>query len=77
MLYLTRKDQEVIVIGTDIVIKVLGFDRRSGSVKLGITAPLHVVVDRAEVRQAKEAGPGVSPRQAADEASIEAKGGAR
>lgn len=47
MLVLGRKNQECITIGDDIVIQVVRIDRNQ--VKIGIVAPDHVVVDRAEV----------------------------
>ena len=47
MLVLTRKRSEMIQIGDDVVIKVIRTGR--GSVKLGIEAPGHVRVLRAEL----------------------------
>lgn len=47
MLVLTRKKSEMIRIGQDIVIKVIRTGR--GSVKIGIQAPEHVRVLRAEL----------------------------
>lgn len=47
MLVLGRKAKECIVINDDIVIQVVRIDRNQ--VKIGIVAPDHVVVDRAEV----------------------------
>lgn len=47
MLVLTRKRAESIKIGNDIVIKVIQTSR--GTVKLGIDAPAHVRVLRAEL----------------------------
>lgn len=47
MLVLTRKRAESIKIGNDIVIKVIQTSR--GTVKLGIEAPAHVRVLRAEL----------------------------
>ena len=44
MLILTRKVGEVIMIGDDIVVKVLGV--RSGQVKIGIEAPRELPVHR-------------------------------
>ena len=46
MLVLNRKREEEIVIGDDIVIKVLG---AFGDVSLGITAPRSVPVHRREI----------------------------
>ena len=47
MLVLSRKRDEVICIGPDIRIQVV--DIRGDKVRLGITAPRSVVVDREEV----------------------------
>jgi carbon storage regulator len=49
MLVLSRKPQQTICIGDDIIITVLRVDR--GRVKLGIDAPADVHVDRGEIRQ--------------------------
>ncbi len=50
MLVLTRKRSEMIQIGDDIVIKVI--KTAQGTVKLGIEAPAHVRVMRAELLDA-------------------------
>jgi carbon storage regulator len=47
MLVLNRRCNESIVIGTNIIVTVLSID--DGHVRLGITAPREVVVDRAEI----------------------------
>jgi len=47
MLVLSRKTDESIRIGQDIVITILGLDR--GTVRLGIVAPEYVSVHRQEV----------------------------
>jgi carbon storage regulator len=47
MLILTRKVGEIIMIGEDIVVKVLGV--RSGQVKIGIEAPRAMPVHRHEI----------------------------
>lgn len=47
MLVLSRQLDETIMVGDDIEIKIVGIDR--GKVRLGITAPLGVVVHRKEV----------------------------
>ena len=47
MLILTRKVGEIIMIGEDIVVKVLGV--RSGQVKIGIEAPRALPVHRHEI----------------------------
>jgi len=55
MLCLTRKTNEVIIIGrppNEIEVTVL--EIRGDKVRLGITAPAHVEVDRAEVRLSKD-----------------------
>ena len=51
MLVLTRKTNEEIVIGNDIRITVV--EIAPGRVKLGISAPRHVRVDRAEIHEKK------------------------
>lgn len=52
MLVLSRKVGEQIVIGEDIVLTVV--DVRNDTVRLGIAAPRHVAVNRAEVLRAVE-----------------------
>lgn len=52
MLVLSRKVGEQIVIGEDIVLTVV--DVRGDTVRLGIAAPRHVTVNRAEVLRAVE-----------------------
>lgn len=52
MLILSRKLLEQIQIGTDITITVTAIE--GGRVKLGITAPREVRVDRMEVREQRE-----------------------
>jgi len=47
MLVLTRKEEESIMIGDDIEVKVL--DLKESQVKLGIVAPRSVAVHRQEV----------------------------
>lgn len=51
MLTLTRKIGEVIRIGEATVTVI---DIRRGQVKLGVTAPREIEVDREEVRRAKD-----------------------
>ena len=53
MLVLTRKEDESIMIGDDIEVKVL--DVKESQVKLGIVAPRQVAVHRREVYLAIEA----------------------
>ena len=51
MLVLSRKLQERLMIGEDIVVTVL--EIRGDKIKLGIVAPRDVAVDREEVRDRK------------------------
>ena len=51
MLILTRNKDEQIMIGDDIVIKVMGISR-SGKVRIGVQAPKNVPVHRSEVYRA-------------------------
>ena len=51
MLILTRRPDESLYIGPDITVTVLGI--RGNQVRLGITAPKDVIVDREEVHQRK------------------------
>ena len=53
MLVLTRKENESIMIGSDIELKVL--DLKDNQVKLGIVAPRNVAVHRREVYLAIQA----------------------
>jgi carbon storage regulator len=63
MLVLTRKTDESIVIGDDIVVTVIRV--RDGKVRLGIEAPKEVAVHRREVYLAIKGGePEVESRQA-------------
>ncbi|MFM7270026.1 MAG: carbon storage regulator CsrA [Actinomycetes bacterium] len=52
MLVLTRREQEAIMIGDSIVVRVL--EVRGDQVRLGIEAPRDVVVHREEVYEAIE-----------------------
>lgn len=52
MLVLSRKKDEDIYVGDDVMIKVL--DIRGDKVRLGFEAPPHVVINRGEVRDAIE-----------------------
>ena len=49
MLVLSRKPQEAIIIGNDIVIQVL--ESRGGQIRIGVTAPRDISVHRQEVYQ--------------------------
>lgn len=51
MLILSREIDEDILIGDDIVVRVV--DVRGGTVRLGIDAPSHVSIDRREIRERK------------------------
>ena len=51
MLILSRRPNESIVIGPNIIVTILGFSGQQ--VRLGITAPREVVVDREEVHARK------------------------
>lgn len=53
MLLLTRRPGETILIGDDIEVTVL--ESKGNQVRLGITAPKSVAVDRAEIRARKRA----------------------
>ncbi len=66
MLVLTRKEDESIMIGDDIEVKVL--DLKESQVKLGIVAPKSVAVHRREVYLAIQA----ENTQAASTAQIDA-----
>jgi len=54
MLVLTRKTNESIIIGEDIVLTVI--EIRSGKVRLGINAPREVSVHRREIYEAIKSG---------------------
>ncbi|HEY0287170.1 MAG TPA: carbon storage regulator [Pseudomonas sp.] len=55
MLCLSRRFGESLVIGDDIRITIIS--GRDGQIRLGIEAPAHVAVDRAEIRARKIANP--------------------
>lgn len=52
MLVLSRKEGEVIRVGEDIIIQVVAIN--AGRVRLGITAPPSVNIDREEVAKSKQ-----------------------
>lgn len=54
VLCLSRMKEQVITIGPDIEVKIL--DIRGDKVRLGITAPRGVAVDRKEVAESKKQG---------------------
>jgi len=68
MLILSRKSNEEIVIGNDIVIKVTEISK--GSVKIGIEAPKETVILRGELRDQIE----IANREAATQSDLEALG---
>lgn len=47
MLILTRKVEDMIIIGDDIILQVL--EIRGGQIRIGITAPKEISVHRSEV----------------------------
>ena len=53
MLILTRRTNESLVIGDNITLTVLGI--KGNQVRIGISAPKEIVVDRAEVHARKQA----------------------
>lgn len=53
MLILSRRTGESIVIGNNIIVTVVSI--KDGQVRLGIEAPAHVVVDREEIHQRRQA----------------------
>ena len=66
MLILTRRPNESLHIGDDVVVTVLGIKRNQ--VRLGISAPKNVVVDREEVHAGKLREAAAGPRHGADQA---------
>ena len=58
MLILTRKIHEVLCIGKDVTIEILSIDNKN-QVRIGISAPLDVDVDRYEIRVKKDADRGI------------------
>ena len=50
MLILSRKEEESVVIGDNIVIKVISIDK--GNVKLGFDAPPQTLILRSELKEA-------------------------
>lgn len=54
MLILSRKCNEQIVIGENIVVTVVAI--RGGNVRLGVEAPAHIAVHREEVHRAIQQG---------------------
>lgn len=54
MLILTRRPGESVMIGDDLVVTILGV--KGNQVRVGITAPAEVSVDREEIRVRKDQG---------------------
>ena len=50
MLILSRKEEESVVIGDNIIIKVISIDK--GNVKLGFDAPPQTLILRSELKEA-------------------------
>ena len=68
MLVLMRRVGESICIGDDVSVKVVSVDRNR--VRLGITAPQHVRVDREEVAEKRRLGiGGPTPKRAGSSAA--------
>jgi carbon storage regulator len=55
MLVLSRKESERLIVGDNIVVKIVRI--AGGSVRLGIEAPPEVQIQREEVRHRKQAVP--------------------
>lgn len=55
MLVLTRKDNEDVLIGENIVVRVI--DSQEGRVRLGIEAPLDIRIHRREVAERELSNP--------------------
>jgi carbon storage regulator len=68
MLVLTRKIGEVIVIGGDTRVTVVGV--RGGQVRLGIDAPDDVAVDRQEVRARRAQFADIVPAPGTDDTPL-------
>jgi carbon storage regulator len=65
MLVLSRKTREELYIGDEVIVTVL--EIRGNKVRLGITAPLHVRVDRKEIRLRAAANAQQPPQQPSPE----------
>jgi carbon storage regulator len=61
MLVLSRRTNEELYIGDEVIVTVL--EIRGNKVRLGITAPLHVRVDRKEIRLRQAESPRQQPEQ--------------
>ena len=55
MLIITRYIQQSFTIGNDVSVRVLGVDKNTGEVRIGIDAPKHIKIhrDNAKVRHEK------------------------
>jgi len=73
MLILSRRPNESLRIGGNVVITVVGFS--GNQIRLGITAPSNVVIDREEVHQRKMAEHviDISPVTASDAAPSQSR----
>jgi carbon storage regulator len=71
MLVLSRKRDERILIGDNIVITIV--DIRGDKVRIGVEAPAHVPVHRQEIVEALQRHEAEQKRQAAEEAAKKAK----
>jgi carbon storage regulator len=49
MLILSRKEGQRIYIGDDVILTVMGIDKRYGQLKLGFEAPSHIKIIREEI----------------------------
>jgi carbon storage regulator len=67
MLILSRRRNESLHIGDDVVVTVLGI--KGNQVKLGISAPKNVVVNREEVRARKLSEAAAAPAHRPDHLS--------
>ena len=61
MLVLTRRADEAVVIGKDVVVRVLGVEK-NGQVRLGIEAPRDVRILRRRITQRGKCGESFGPR---------------
>jgi carbon storage regulator len=64
MLILSRRPDESLRIGGEVIVTVLGF--HGNQIRLGITAPASIVVDREEVHKRKRAERSAARRSAAE-----------
>ena len=54
MLILARRKEQSIIVGEEVEIKIIEISR--DKVRLGITAPKSIIVDRKEIHEAKQKG---------------------